>query len=304
MSGFRIIPNIPVVAEVSEGGTLVSSTVPEDELPLWSAGTAYTVGQRVIYVHAIYQRLVAGTTATPPSADLVNWKYVKPTNRYAAFDTSNSTATTSSTAISMTIAPGKVLDTVGCIGLTGSSVRVKVTDPAVGTLYDRTTALNAQATEPTWHSYFFSPRTVLTQLVAKVPTYSMQVQVTVEVQPANGVASIGTVVMGLGRDYTLGASYGARLGVTDFSIKATNEFGDTVLVQRAFAKRAEFQAALDASQTDNLFALLSSIRATPALFQVTDVYDSAMIYGYLRDWGISLSFPTINYVDIQIEGLA
>lgn len=304
MPGFEIIPAIPVVGEVSEGGTLVSSTVPETDFPVWSAATAYTLGQRVIYAHSVWQRLVAGTTATAPNADTVNWAYVKPTNRYACFDTSNSTATTSSTAISLTVAPGKIIDSVAVFGVSGSSVRIKIDDPAAGTIYDRTRSLNPGATEANWWSYFFSSRTPLSQLMARVPTFSTSVQVTVEVQPANGSASIGTLVIGLARAFTNAAQYGARLGIVDYSVKSTSQFGDTILVQRSFSKRAEFQAAVESSKTDALFALLASLRATPAVFVVTDRYESATIFGYLKDWGLSLTLPSVNYVDIQIEGLA
>ena len=47
---------------------LTSSTVPETDYTAWNAATAYTLAQRVIRVstHKVYERLVAGTTATAP----------------------------------------------------------------------------------------------------------------------------------------------------------------------------------------------------------------------------------------------
>lgn len=304
MPGFVIVPNIPTVEEFAQGGTLVSSNIAETEHPAWSAATNYSVGTRVIYVHAIYQRLVAGTTATAPSADTVNWAYVRPTNRYAAFDTSSSTATTSSSTISIVLQPGRAVDAVAVLGVTGTSVRIRISDPSMGITYDQTRTLDATNSAPTWYSYFFDVRTKFTQFIARPKPYSTTAQVMIDITPKAGVASVSTILTGIAREYGAGTSYGARLGITDYSVKQTNTFGDTVLVQRAFSKRGEFQVQVPNTQTDSLFALLSSLRATPALFIAADTYESASIYGYLKDWGVTLSFPTVNYVDLQIEGLA
>lgn len=309
MAGLVIVPNIPVVEEVGSGGTLVSSTVPETDYSAWSAGTAYSLGQRVIYAHGVYQRLVAGTTATAPSADTVNWAYVRPTNRYACFDTSNSTATTLAGTISMVIQPGRAVNCVGVIGATGASVRVRIVDPSAGTTYDQTRSLNNTNALPTWYSYFFDARSTFTQFIAQPQAYSSTAQVLIDIAPATtgagaGTASVATVVIGVKREYTVGVQYGVRLGIVDYSVKQTNTYGDTVLVQRSFSKRAEFQCLVSSSKTDSLYALLSSLRATPALWIVSDQFEASAIYGYLKDWGVSLSMPNEHYLDIQLEGLA
>ena len=53
---------------------LTSSSLAETDYAAWNAATAYNAGDRVIRtsVHRIYERVIAGTTATAPESDPVN----------------------------------------------------------------------------------------------------------------------------------------------------------------------------------------------------------------------------------------
>ena len=69
---------------------LTSSTVAETDYTAWNAATAYTAGDFAIRTtattHAIYLRLISGTTATAPEDDATNWVRVSATNRWKMFD--------------------------------------------------------------------------------------------------------------------------------------------------------------------------------------------------------------------------
>ena len=44
---------------------LLSSTMPENDAPAWSAGTAYEIGDSVIHEHRVYKAVTASTGKQP-----------------------------------------------------------------------------------------------------------------------------------------------------------------------------------------------------------------------------------------------
>ena len=108
---------------------LISSTAPETDYAAWAAGTAYSVGNRVIRTstHRIYERMVAGTTATAPELDSVNWIDIAPTNRWAMFDGEVSTQTALASPLTVVIKPGLV-NGLALFGLAGTTLVVTVRD--------------------------------------------------------------------------------------------------------------------------------------------------------------------------------
>lgn len=104
---------------------LVSSSVPEADFAPWNAATAYALGDQVIRAttHRIYKRAVAGTTATAPENDLVNWAAAGPTNRWKMFDGKLSRITTAADSITVVLAPGR-LNSLSLLGVDASTVSV------------------------------------------------------------------------------------------------------------------------------------------------------------------------------------
>ncbi len=66
---------------------LVDSNIPEDEYPMWVSGTSYSVANRVIYNHIIYEAILANSSTSTPHLDETNWLSLGATNRYRMFDT-------------------------------------------------------------------------------------------------------------------------------------------------------------------------------------------------------------------------
>ena len=86
---------------------LTSSTAPENDYAVWSSGTAYAVGARVILTstHRKYEALAASTGVSPAS-DPTKWLDLGPTNRWAMFDARVGTATTRTSTLQVVLAPG------------------------------------------------------------------------------------------------------------------------------------------------------------------------------------------------------
>ena len=301
MAGIRIITPVTIT-----DARLTSSSVAETDYSAWAAATAYALGARVIRttVHKIYQRLVAGTTATAPELDTVNWVEVGPTNRWAMFDTANSSATTSSSTLSVTLNTGTLISSIAALGVVGKSIRFRVVHPTLGTVYDVTRGLDGVIAASEWWNYFTDTVSPFSQFIAvDLITYSVNATVLVDIEPLAGVASCATMVVGSQSVYGDGIHYGARVGITDYSRKTTNDFGDQVLEVRKFSKRADVTLWMPRASTDPLISKLASLRATPALYVLSDLLESTSIFGLYKDFGVVLSYPDTDVLSLQIEGL-
>lgn len=301
MAALKVIPPLPIT-----DSNLTSSNVAETDYAAWSAATTYAIGNRVIVttgVHKIYESLQASNLNKDPTTNPTWWIEVSPTNRWKMFDTSNSTQTTNSNSIVVTITPGKVINAVALLNVDGTSVRVKVTDPTDGVVYDNTVSLNYNGTINNWYNYFFDPimrkkNVILTDL----PAYGTA-PIEITITYTGNTAKCGVCVLGSVNCIGEGIELGASVGIQDYSRKEKNDFGDYVLVQRNYSKRARFSMAVLNDQIDALQDLLVDLRTTPCVWIGDDRYQSTMIYGFYKDFDIVIAYHLVSDCNIEIEGL-
>lgn len=284
---------------------LVSSDVPETDHAAWNSGTSYALGDRVILTstHKVYESLQASNTNNDPATSPTWWIEVSPTNRWKVFDTSNSTQTAQATSMTYTLAPGVAISSFAALNLTNAtSLRVRLIDGTFGTVYDKTTDLSALPPAPEWWQWFFGVRTAPTLSVATdLPAYP-DAQLVIDLEGGANLA-VGVFLFGQVRQIGLGIEAGARVGITDYSRKETNDFGDTVLVQRAFSKRASFDMTLERDTVDTATNYLTTLRAVPCLWIGSADYESTVIYGYYKNFEVAISYPTFSDCSLEIEGL-
>lgn len=284
---------------------LVSSSVAENDYPEWSAATAYTVGQRVTRpaLHKNFERTVAGTTATAPEGDPANWLDLGPTNRWAMFDQKVGTKTTATTTCAVVLSPGMVSG-ISLIGAEAASVTVVMTDPAYGELYNRTFDLVDYTGITNWWAYHFSPRRRKTTLVIdRLPT-SRNPQISITLNGSEGATvSVGSLVVGRLAEYAKSILVGAAVGIQDYSRKERDAFGNFVVIERAFNKRARWSFVLENIDVDRLNFDLASLRATPAVYIGHDGFDATVLYGFFRSFDIVIPYPTHAECVIELEGV-
>lgn len=285
---------------------IVSSTVPEDDTSAWSAVPVYAIGDRVhlLSTHKIYQSLQAGNQAHAPTglATDIWWVEVSATNRWKLFDTSNSTSTVAANNMTYVIRPGSVINCVALLGVVASSVRIRMTDPADGLVYDRTFLLSGVLPGSNWYDYFFAQVTAKDQVLAlDLPPYS---QADVQIDIIGGATvSCATCIMGYQRLIGKGVHYGARVGIQDYSRTQTNDFGDTEFVQRAFAKRADVTVTLDNGQVTTVQSFLASLRAVPCLWIGYEDIGALTIFGFYKEFNIVVKYFSESDCDISLQGL-
>ena len=295
-----------VIKSISMADAMLTATsVQENDHPAWSSGTTYARGDRVIMTstHKIYESLQAGNTGNNPTNSPLWWVEVSPTNRWRCFDLSNTTQTVVGAADYYEITPGQAVNALALINISGIlTVRVRLTDPRFGLVYDKTADLTLVPSESSWYAWFFEPRTEQNQFVVEgIPSYphaTLRIDVT-----SSGTAYIGAFIFGSVRSIGLGVQQGVRLGIQDYSRKERNEWGDVVLTQRAFAKRVSFQTLIDNKELDNTFRLLTELRATPCLWLGSDRFNSLAVFGFYNNFDINIAYTTYSDCTIDVEGL-
>ena len=282
---------------------LTGSSVAETDHTAWGSGTTYALADRVIRSHKIWESLQAGNTNKPPETEPLWWVEVSPTNRWKCLDLSNTTQTVVGAADYYEFTPAQAVNAVSLVNISGIlSVRVRLTDPSFGVVYDKTADLTAVPSESSWYAWFFEPRTEQTLFVASdLPSYPnavLRIDMT-----SSGTASVGALVYGTQRTIGTGIKAGVRLGIQDYSRKERNDWGDTVLVQRAYSKRITFGMQLANDQLDNTYELLADMRATPCLWIGSDGLRSLSVFGFYSNFEIDIAYARFSDCSIDVEGL-
>ena len=280
---------------------LVSSTAVET-YSAWAAGTTYAKDAFVDYGTHIYQSLVNSNTSNQPDTSPTQWVLIGPDNTHAMFDGQTSTATSSTSPLTVVLTTG-LANSLAVLGLVGTQLVVQVRDGAGGPLvYDRTISLDGTFIYD-WYQYFFEPNVQVGEVVlTDLPPY-LNARLTVTLT-GTGTIQIGTLTFGT--QYELGdAEYGASLGIIDYSKKETDEFGTTTFVQRDFSKRLTARLLLPNVQINRVQRVLADVRAQPAVWVTTDVDElrPLTVFGFFRDFAIEVAYPTQSYCSLEIEGL-
>ena len=296
-----------IIAPFDLTGTLLtSSTVPENDYAEWAAGTAYSVGQKVIRLttHRAYEAL-ASTTGDTPETSPTKWLDLGATNRWKMFDQKVGTKTTATTSMTYVFAVGQIVQAIGFMELSNvSSINVTVTDSVDGEVYNTTKLLPSIITASNWWRYFFDPiqrRTVA--YFTDLPSYR-NASISITITGDSG-AAIGCGVCMIGRYYEFADAVriGASMGIQDYSRKEVDDWGNYEIIERAFAKRANWDLWVDRSRMDLLFTTLASLRAKPALYIGGEIEDATAVYGFTKDWGIVIEYPFYVQCSIDLEGL-
>lgn len=133
------------------------------------------------------------------------------------------------------------------------------------------------------------------------PPYN-NLEVTATLNDTGNTAKCGGMIIGLSKQ--IGKSqYGASTSITDYSVKSTDDFGNKVVTERAYADRANFSVVLDRLAVDGIKQLLTQFRAIPAVYVGSESYSSTIYYGFYRDFSVIIEGPSHSICNIELEGL-
>lgn len=284
---------------------LTASNILENEYPLWVSGTTYSIDDKVIYNHRIYNRVIAGGGTTTPDLDLTNWSDLGATNKYRMFDNIISSVSSRTGGIQFTLTPNQVVNSIALLNVNASIVRVVMNDPVDGVVYDQTKELRSSSEVVDYYSYFFAPLVSLSDLNTAVfldlpskPTAT----ITVYVSSGTALVEVGEVVYGI--QSVIGrTNYGTAIGIKSYSRKETDEFGKVTVVKRKNSKYCEYDVDIDNTNLAYVQRLFQDIDSVPCLFIGNPDMEELIVYGFYSDFKSTISFPTVSKCTLRVEGL-
>lgn len=283
-------------------GMVAATSVLEADYPEWSAGATYAKNDRAIIgaAHKVYESRADANTGNNPASSAL-WVEVGWTNRYRMFDLSVSTKTLLANGDYYELTLGKAVTTLALLNIAGlTSVRVRMTDPTFGLVFDETFSLLALPSRSSMWEWFFGERKRKKQLVVEgLPSYPFA---TIRIDfGASTTATVGAMVLGVRRSVGIGVHQGLTLGNQSFSRKSLDEWGEAFLLKLKTSRRVSFDVLLDNARLDWTYDLLDSLDATPCLWRITGRYESLLLFGFYKDFQITIPYANNSDASIEIE---
>lgn len=284
---------------------IVSSDVPETDYTAWSSSTAYVVGNNVTSNHKNYECLVNNTNYLPEDntgGSTPKWLDLGYDNRWKMFDGTVGSKTSQADEINITVSPG-IIDSIAFLDCQATNIDIVMTDPIEGIVYTETIDLVNKSVIVDWYTYFFEPIiTADTAILLGIPPYA-NAEIAITITYSGGDAEIGTLAFGIQKDIGL-MQYNPTIGITDYSRKDTDIYGNYTVLKRSYSKRLSCMLFIKNSNIDDLHKTLAGYRAEPLIWVGTDDgYSSMIIYGFYKSFSIVIPYPEDSTCQLEIEGL-
>jgi hypothetical protein len=302
---------------VSFGGTLPSGVVNTSiyyvlatsgnafSISLTKGGAAVTVG-----VQAGAFSCAASNNYNQPVTNVSYWLDAGYNNRWDMFDDSVTSQTTQAGDVTVVFNPGARLDSIAGLNMAANNMKIAFTDLTTGvTTYSAKVNLVSNSGVQNFYSYLYEPIVQMPDcLVDGIPLgLSTNSVITVTFQ-SNGTSKVGGLVFGLSKDIGV-TEWGAKVGIVDYSVKTKDAFGNYNITPRAFSKKGDFTVQVPTGQVDALQNLLAQYRSTPIVYIGSNTgkdrtqFNSTIIYGFYKDFDISIAYNAFSACSISIEGL-
>lgn len=281
----------------------MTSSIAEDDHPVWAAGTAYAVGAKVIRNHVIYEAVQASTGIDPATDNGAKWSKGLATNRWKPFDTYLQDQASASESATWTITPSGVATGVALFGVEAATVRVKMTDATAGVVYDNTIDLIDSTAIATYTDWFFKPVERQNQAVlTNLPPYPAPVEVTIATP--GGTAKVGQIVIGYAEDLGI-ALNGLGVGINDYSRKQSDDFGRVSPVERGFASKLTPIIGISTARLNYIVSRFAARRAKPTVYSFDSKYrpNDYAAYGFYERFDVLAQYANITELNLTINGL-
>lgn len=245
----------------------VTSSLPEDPAPVWSAASTYAKGAVARVGTALYTSLTDNNRGNNPavtsSGTEAAWRRSGASNRAALFDGHVHTQSVAPEETPLVVGvPWRRATGFAMLNISGAAQLTAVITAANGEVIAERTYDLLDGVD-NWYDYFaynFSfVRDVVELDLCGFLFGTLTLTLTGSL-PAAGHLAVGDL-------HEPGATlYGAVAELINYSVVETNDFGVTEIVERVSAKRYECQLFLPPSRTDAVFDLFDKIRAMPCVW--------------------------------------
>lgn len=284
---------------------IVSTNVLDNEYPNWVAGT-YSLGQRVHVVladlHYIYESTINGNTAAPDISvqSANNWVRVAETNKFKLFDPSISTKTEYPEFIEYTLQNIGRYNTLYFGNIEASSIEVTIKDSLDAVIYSNTVNLVPNISQSSWFSYRYGTRARQRELYLDGLPINSNTKLTFKIINSGLVAKVGVIIVGV-NSYFGNSAYGANFGIKDFSYVASDDFGNTIAVERVYGRSVELTIHIEKTRETYFANKLTDFRAKFVLYRGAKNRTWLTSYGLCK-WRAVIPYETETIFNLTIEG--
>lgn len=285
---------------------LLGTDVPEDDFAAYSSVTTYGKGARVLdsASHKLWESVQAGNVGHTPGTDVAWWIDAGASNRWQAFDGKIGTRTAKANSLYYRFAPGVAVSCAAVFGLKDAqAVRWRLIDPVEGTVFDETQDVGpvprvADPWEWVYGVWWPGRSKALRFDLTAYPGAELRLDIT-----GGAGLAVGTVLFGQVVAFGDGVRYGLRLGIKDYGVKVTDQWGNLDMQEGDFSEENGFDLEFANDELDALNEYLASVRSRKCLFVASDQWNSTMLYGKYNRYEIVISFATTSVCAFDIEGL-
>lgn len=295
----RVIPPIEIT-----DSSLSSTTIAENDHPVYSAATTYNTGDLVIVttgVHKIYECQADSTLDVYPPNNPATWTDRGATNAWKLFDRKAGSLTSDSGSFTIVLEPGERFDSLALLQVEANYVDVSITANG-GTIFNETyTMLDYTAIADFYQYLFAGTKDKSTLTISSLPTHSSAI-ITITFRREGGTASCGVLV--IGKQVVIGElAYGYSFGLISYSSKTTSEDGTISVKKGNSAKVGEFPVIVENSRIDLLLSELPNLEAIPAVYVGGADYEGQTIYGYYERLEMLIPHQVFAEYNLEIQGI-
>lgn len=287
-------PNTAASADIT------ASNLPALDYAAYVAATPYPLGENVSYNNHNYESLADANSGFQPDINPSKWLDLGVVNRFKMFDSKVSTQTESSTGIDTTIQLDGIISAISLLNVSADKVTVTMTDPYEGVVYTHVEDMSNSGVAD-WYAYFFEdyfPKESVALL--DLPAYAGTV-INLLIESVV-IAKCGIAIIGH-QKYIGGSKYGLSVGITDYSRKSVDEFGNASVVERGFSRKLSVPISIDTNKISYVESMLTPFRAIPALYIGSVDLPSTYVYGFYKDFSIVIPSSLYSDCNLEIEGL-
>ncbi len=310
-----------VIEQVDITASMLVTNVPltEPGATDWVAGS-FGLGAKVIKNRHVWESLAAANTAEPGAETTVplKWLDLGAINAMRMFDKGAAqlvgdkgaqrriykigTTTTNLNKIDFTVTPGQVVSAIALFGLTGYQATITITDPVDGLIRTTTVSLVDPSAKGMWEWLFKRVKRKTTLAILDLPAYgTASIRVVIDAG-VGGVASCS--MASIGPLNPVGETiFGTAAGITDYSTKDVDDFGNESMIERGYRDRVQFDVRIDTEDVFYQKTFLSSLRAKGAVFIGDPARQETIIFGRYRDLQIVLSNPAVSECALDVGSL-
>lgn len=302
-----------VVPPITITDAMLTSSIPEPDASVgevvWNAATNYTAGTRVIRTttHKIYERIgLAGVDAGLPEVTPLKWIEVGPTNKWAMFDLSRTTKSTSTTDIVITIVPDIRFNSIGIGGSSATSVDISVSSPSTGVVFSSEDNMYSRGTKR-WYEYFFSRFSVRTQLLKTGISPISNSEITITLTAGTSGVSVGSII--IGSSVFLGdIQVSPSVEIINFSKIDRDIYGNANLITRRTLPKTTQRTIIPKANINKVINIREDLNAVPALWAgLTDdthgYFEPLLIFGIYKEFTVNMNYPDHAEINLELEEL-